>query len=125
MDLRSFEELKCWQECKKLRTDAKITLNSLPKEENYRLKDQMVRALRSTTNDIAEGFGRFHFQENIQFCRISRGSLHELIDHFLIALEENYISEKEFNQIKKQIDTCLKLLNGYINYLKRAKTSNS
>jgi len=125
MDLRSFEELKCWKECKKLREASKITIDSLPKEEQFRLKDQMVRALRSTTNNIAEGFGRFHFQENIQFCRISRGSLHELIDHFIIALEESYISEKDFNKIIKQIETCLKLLNGYINYLNRAKTGNS
>jgi len=84
----------------------------------------MRRASRSVTHNIAEGYGRFHFQENIQFCRISRGSLHELLDQFIVALDENYISEEVCTKYKKQVIGCLAILNGYINYLKRAKKSN-
>ncbi len=102
--LKSFEELKCWQEAIVLRKLIKSFLESLPKVEEYKLKDQIVRCSTSVTNNIAEGYGRFNFQENIQFCRISRGSLYELIDHFLIAVEENYISQNEFESIKLQID---------------------
>ena len=93
--LKSFEELNCWKEAVVLRKSLKVFLDSLPKSEEYRLKDQVTRCLRSVTNNIAEGFGRFHFQENIQFCRISRGSLFELKDHFIIALEEGYMNEEE------------------------------
>ena len=75
--------------------DLKPFIDSLPKSEEYRLKDQIVRCLRSVTNNIAEGYGRFNYQENIQFCRISRGSLYEVIDHLLIAEEENYITKAE------------------------------
>lgn len=83
----------------------------------------MIRASRSVTNCIAEGFGRYHFQENIQFCRASRGSLNELIDHLLIALEEEYIVSGKHAEIKLDLEHCLKILNGYINYLKRQKES--
>lgn len=96
-------------------------LVNFPKEERFRLTDQLTRALRSTTNNIAEGYGRFHFQENIQFCRISRGSLYEIIDHFIIAVEEKYINNAEFELLKEKINKCLAVLNGYINYLKKAK----
>lgn len=119
--LRSFEELNCWKEATLLRAELKPLLDALPKQEEYRLKDQMVRCLRSVTNNIAEGYGRFNYQENIQFCRISRGSLYELTDHLIISAEENYITQEELIKRKEQINKCLAILNGYINYLKKAK----
>ncbi len=120
-NLKSFEDLNCWKEAVLLRKDLKTLIDSFPKQEDYRLKDQLSRCLRSVTNNIAEGYGRFNYQENIQFCRISRGSLYETIDHLIIAAEENYISAVELNNRKEQINKCLAILNGYINYLKKAK----
>lgn len=99
----------------------RTVLQLLPSDEKYRLKDQIVRASRSVTNNIAEGFGRYHYLENVQFCRQSRGSLSELEDHLLIAVEENFILKEDFSQLQVQINTCTALLNGYINYLNRAK----
>ena len=122
--LRSFEELNCWKEAVLLRKELKPLIDALPKNEEYRLKDQLVRCLRSVTNNIAEGYGRFNYQENIQFCRISRGSLHEIIDHLLIATEENYITHEELAARKEHISKCLAILNGYINYLKKAKAGD-
>ncbi len=85
---------------------------------------QMRSASRSTTNNIAEGYGRFHHQENIQFCRISRDSLYELIDQTDIAFEEAYIDKIKFDSLNILLVTCIKILNGYINYLKKAKENN-
>ena len=119
--LKSFEDLTCWKEGVLLKKELKPIINNFPKHEEYKLKDQMIRCLRSVTNNIAEGYGRFNYQENIQFCRISRGSLYETIDHLIIAEEENYISLDELANRKEQINKCLAILNGYINYLKKAK----
>jgi four helix bundle protein len=82
--LKSFEDLNCWKEAVLLRKELNTIINNFPKHEEYKLKDQMIRCLRSITNNIAEGYGRFNYQENIQFCRISRGSLYETIDHLII-----------------------------------------
>ena len=84
----------------------------------------MRRASRSTTNNIAEGYGRFHHQENIQFCRIARGSFYELLDQVSIAYEESYIDKDKLNSLNSLLVICIKILNGYINYLKKAKTYN-
>ena len=73
---KSFEELECWQACREVRKFISNLVKAYPKEEKFALVDDMKRAARSTTHNIAEGFGRFHFQENIQFCRQSRGSLY-------------------------------------------------
>lgn len=72
----------------------------------------MRRASRSVTYNIAEGYGRFHYKENIQFCRTSRGSLYELLDQLITANDENYINNDKLEAYKKQIINCLSLLNG-------------
>ncbi len=60
-NLKSFDELKCWQEAVGFRKSIKPFLESLPKVEDYKLKDQITRCSRSVTNNIAEGYGRFNF----------------------------------------------------------------
>ena len=102
-EIRSFRDLKCWKEGVALRKMARPILNRFPTDEKYRLTDQLIRALRSVTNNIAEGFGRYNYQENIQFCRISRGSLTEIQDHFIIALEENYVTWEEQQAVDIQV----------------------
>jgi four helix bundle protein len=77
----------------------------------------MIRASRSATANIAEAFGRFHYQESIQFCRQGRGSLYELIDHLHVAAEEGYISEASFQKLREEILRSVKVLNGFIRYL--------
>ena len=117
--IESFEDLKCWQEARILRNDVKDLIKAFPDFEKYDLISQMSRASRSVTHNIAEGYGRFHHRENMQYCRISRGSLHELKDQLITAFDEKYISEEALENYKKQVNNCLAILNGYINYLKR------
>lgn len=115
--LKSFEELECWKSATELRRFTSGILEKFPQEEKYSLVSQMRRASRSITNNISEGYGRFHFKENAQFCRQARGSAYELKDHFIIALDEKYISEIEYDQFIIFFEKTLTILNGYINYL--------
>jgi len=122
--MKTFEDLDCWKKCTALRRKLSARVKSFPSEEKYRLIDQIVRAARSVTANLAEGFGRFHYQEYAQYCRQSRGSLYELIDHLIVALDEGYISESELKDFKDEIEKCLAVLNGFINYLLNAKARN-
>ncbi len=119
----SFEDLECWKACREVRKFVMEIIKKFPPEEKYALTDGMRRSSRSTTENIAEGYGRFHYGENIQFCRISRGSLYELIDQFISALDDNYITKIEYDDGRKLIDKAIPILNGYINYLRKAKTT--
>jgi four helix bundle protein len=121
MGYETFEHLEVWKIGRDIRAKLSQLAKELPKEEKYRLADQIVRASRSVTANIAEGFGRFHYQENIQFCRQSRGSLMELIDHLTVTMDENYITKEQFENYREKIIKCIKVLNGYIAYLKKAK----
>lgn len=106
-EIKSFRDLKCWKACVELRQLIRTLYQRFPSEEKYRLTDQLIRATRSTTNNIAEGYGRFGYQENIQFCRQSRGSVTEIQDHMIIALEEKFITEEEHELVGKQAHVCL------------------
>ena len=118
---RSFKDLECWKACVDVRRWFLVLVKSFPKEERYELVSQMKRASRSTTANIAEGYGRYHFQENIQFCRTSRGSLYELIDHLTVAVEEEYISRETSDEGENLVRKSIAILNGYIKYLQNQK----
>lgn len=120
-DILSFKDLKVWKKGRKIRKQISKLTESFPAEERFRLKDQLIRASRSVTANIAEGYGRFHYQENIQFCRQARGSLYELLDHLSCAGDEGYLTRDEIEDLSQQITNCIKLVNGYISYLKKAK----
>jgi four helix bundle protein len=95
-----------------------------PIEEKYRLTDQIIRSSRSIGNNLAEGHGRYHYQDNIRFCVMARGSLSETLDHLLIALDEHIIAEDVLLSFQTDYESCLRLLNGYIQYLKNKKVDD-
>ena len=121
---KSFEDLECWKACTEVRRFITELVKKYPKEEKFALIDDMKRAARSCTHNIAEGFGRFHYQENIQFCRISRGSLYELSDQLITSKDDGYITSEEYDQGRGLITKALPILDGYIGYLNRQKTNN-
>ncbi|VBB43482.1 conserved hypothetical protein [uncultured Paludibacter sp.] len=119
-----FEDLEVWKECRKYRISISKIVKTFPNEEKYRLTDQIIRSSRSITANIAEGDGRFHYQENTQFCRQARGSLKETLDHLICAFDEEYISENQINEFRTQYEICLRLLNGYISFLQKRKNES-
>jgi len=122
--MNTFEDLEAWKLARELRKSISKMTKILPPDEKFRLTDQIIRSSRSAPANIAEGFGRFHYQENIQFCRQARGSLSETLEHLICTLDEEYIDEEIFNNHKKLIEKCWKVLNGYVAYLKKAVKNN-
>ena len=118
---RSFESLDCWQACRELRVFvAGEVVPALPMNEKYRLGDQILRAARSTTANVAEGYGRFHYLDNAKFCSNSRGSCYEVLDHLITAVDEDLLPTEILEQGRPLIEKAVRLLNGYMRYLKNA-----
>ena len=117
--LRSFEELACYQAARRFRKLAADFCRHLPPQEEHRLKGQLLRAARSVTGNIAEGYGRHHHKENAQFCRQARGSLMECLDHLNSALDEGLLTKEEYGALRGALEEAWKILNGYIAYLQR------
>lgn len=86
---------------------------------NYFEKDtigkQLVKAADSIAANLSEGYGRFHYKENKQFCYYSRGSLYETKTWIAKAHNRKLISDEDFASFQKEINTIAIKLNNYIN----------
>ena len=119
--IKNFTDLEVWQIARDVRNEIYLICKKLPVEEKYNLSIQMRKAAVSLTANIAEGYGRFHFQENIQFLRTSRGSAYELVDHVITCKDQNYISAEMAEEINEQLRRCIRLIDGLVRYLKSQK----
>ena len=122
---KTFKDLECWKAARDVRVFvAKQIGPVLPKDEKYRLFDQVLRAARSVTANIAEGYGRFHYLDTAKFCSNARGSAYEVLDHLITAHDERLISDDLFSEGEKLVEHSVKLLNGYIRYLQESSRNS-
>ena len=117
--MNSFTDLEVWKKARVLRNNVSELTKTFPLEEKYRLSDQIIRSSRSIGNNIAEGHGRFHYADAAKFLLNSRGSAAETIDHLVIALDNNFINVEKFESFKNDCEECMKMINGYINFLRK------
>jgi len=78
------------------------------------LGKQLVRAADSIAANLSEGFGRYHFKENTNFCYYSRGSLFETKTWMTKAHNRNLITNESFESFNTEIDNIGIKLNNYI-----------
>jgi four helix bundle protein len=126
--IKSFEDLDVWRVGREIRKDLYRLADQLPKIEQYCLGQQLRTAAISLTANIAEGYGRFHFKENIQFCRIARGSAYELLDHLIVCKGQSYLDEVQHKDLRGKLLRFIQLVNGYIRSIGHAtkkKTAGS
>ena len=121
-EIHDFTELTVWQVANKIRKDVYKLTEKFPASEKYNLIPQLRRAATSIAANIAEGFGRYHYQENIQFCRQARGSLEEVRDGIIFANEMAFTPQKECQMLLEKLIECRQLLNGYIRSLNKSKS---
>ena len=119
MKIERFEDINSWQEARILvkATYSAITL-SKKFEQDLRFKSQITSATISIMSNIAEGFSRKSDKEFIQFLFIAKGSIAETQSLLYVALDLNYIQQKEFDEFYKQTDKIARLTSRFITYLK-------
>ena len=82
---------------------------------------QLVRAADSIDANIAEGYGRFHFKENKNFCYYSRGSLLETKGFIMKCKNRGFIEVVKAEELLNELDQIHKMLNAYISYIGKKK----
>lgn len=122
--MRAFTDLEVWKKSRLLRNAIFELTKTFPGEEKYRLADQIIRASRSIGNNIAESHGRYHYIDAAKFLINARGSAAEVIDHLIIAFDLAYIDKQTFIKLRDDCEECMKMINGYINFLKERKENN-
>jgi four helix bundle protein len=126
MSIKSLETLEVWKKAKEfsLRVYREV-LPLLPSEEKWNLNQQLRRSSSSIPANIAEGYGRFYYQETIRFCYTARGSLEETLSHLVLCFELKYTPKELFDTLEQDGEKLTQLINGYIGYLKRSKQGQS
>lgn len=119
MAFRSYTEIKCWQDASLLFQEIHALFNSSRELNNeFAIKDQIMRASLSVMNNIAEGFGRFSNKEFLRFLNIARGSCYE-VESMVYAIKTiGLISEADCIRLLKVCNSVRKNLGGLSKYLK-------
>jgi len=123
---KGLETLQIWQRSLEFaRMVCKDILPQLPAQEKWALADQLRRSVQSIPANIAEGYGRFYFQESVRFCYIARGSLEETFSHLTLAYRLEYLLDDTYKKLNIEIQELRRMLNGYIAFLKASKRGAS
>lgn len=113
--IKSFTDLDAWKEGHKLVEIVYEITAKYPNEEKYNLISQSRRAVVSVTNNLAEGFGRFHYRDRLIFYYNARGSLLE-VQNCLLAARDTHVlkSSHDFQRAWDQSEICYQKVNGFI-----------
>jgi four helix bundle protein len=122
MSIQGLQRLEVWRRGRDFAIRIyRDVLPLLPAEEKWNLNSQIRRSSLSIPANIAEGYGRFYYQDNVRYCYYSRGSLNETLNHLVFSFEAKYISETLYKELSTEGEEIDRMLNGYIAYLKRSK----
>ena len=120
---QGLETLEIWQKAMDYAVDVcQNILPLLPVEEKWALSSQLRRAVQSIPANIAEGYGRYNYQETIHFCYIARGSMAETKTHLVLALRLGYADSTMIQPYLNRLTELGKMLHGYISHLRKQKS---
>ena len=117
MAYQKYTELEVWKKARQFAGQIYQITASFPKEEMYGLTSQIRRCAVSIPSNIAEGCGRQHQKETIQFLTIARGSLYELETQLYISNDIGIISVEQLEECLLEIESLGKLINGFKRYV--------
>lgn len=121
--IKDFTDLNAWKLARELRAKIYDLTKRFPSEEKHVLVAQIPRAALSVTSNIAEGFGRFSYHENLQFCRQARGSAFEVRDQLTAALDAGYLTTDSWKEIDTFAQRMIQVLNGYLRSTKELQAA--
>lgn len=118
--IKKFEDLEMWRVSRTLAQEIFIASNKGSFRKDFSLRDQINRSAGSIADNIVEGFERGSRKEFIYFLAIAKGSAGELQSQLYRALDRNYLTQQEFNELKGKSESIGKMISGLIKYLSQS-----
>lgn len=117
--IKSYRDLRVWKQSMDVVTDIYKTTHAFPQEELYGLTAQMRRCAVSIPSNIAEGYGRGTTHDYLRFLRIAMGSLYELQTQLQIAVNLEFVTQDDVEQLFSDTLAIEKMLSALIGKLMR------
>jgi four helix bundle protein len=108
--VQRFEDLIAWQKARVLTKAIYIVTKQGKFARDFRLSNQIQRAVVSTMSNIAEGFERTSTAELRQYLNVAKASCAEVRSQLYVAFDIGYISESEFEMLKSQAEEVSRIL---------------
>ena len=118
MTIKKFEDIESWKRARELTKSIYKISSTNGFEKDRALKEQIRGASISIMSNIAEGFDSGFKNEFARFLGISRRSASEIQCQLYIALDQTYITQNEFDRMYNETEEILKMITGFIKYLK-------
>ena len=118
MGIKQFEDIQAWKIARVLTQSVYRVTSQANFSRDFGLKEQIQRASVSTMANIAEGFDSQSGQEFSKFLRYALRSATEIQSHLYVALDQDYISEDQFQDLYNQTVESKKLIMGFMRYLR-------
>ncbi|MEO7660144.1 MAG: four helix bundle protein [Pyrinomonadaceae bacterium] len=116
--MRPHEKLDVWKMSVDLVVRIYSQTSGFPSDEKFGLTSQIRRAAVSIPANIAEGAGRQHDREFIQFLAIAQGSSSELETELLIAFKLGYLDEEVYKKLYEEVNTVARMIVGLTSHLR-------
>lgn len=113
----SFEEINSWKKSRIFNKRIYEITNGEEFKKDFDLVRQIRRASISISSNIAEGFERNTDKEVIYFLYVAKASSAEVRSQLYLALDLNYITKIEFDELFENVSDISKLISGFIKYL--------
>ena len=119
--MTNYKKLEVWALAMEVVKEIYNLTKHYPIDERYGLISQTNRAAISIPSNIAEGMGRNYTKDTVQFLHVSRGSAYELETLLNVAMMINIIDDQTYKKINNKLESSIRLINGFINYLEQKK----
>ena len=116
-----FEKLWIWQRAHKLMQEIHKFCRTMPKDEKFRLRDQIERSSSSVCDNIAEGYVTYYYNDKIKGFNIARKEAGETQNHIRKLAGKSYLEIPQSQQWVEQYEEVIKGINGYIRYVREKK----
>lgn len=114
ISIKDFTQLKVWQKAFELTSEIYKITATFPSFETYAMKSQIIRSASSIAANIAEGNGQLYKKKEINFYNNALGSATETKNWLLIALNQNYITDGQYNELDTKLIEIIKMLIGCV-----------
>jgi four helix bundle protein len=115
--IKDFKTLIVWQKARELAQDIYLITANFPQFESYAVKSQIIRAATSIGANIAEGNGQLYKKKQINFLNNALGSASETRHWLVIAADNGYISQEDYDKLEEKTVEIIKMLIGCIRKL--------